>query len=72
MGRWMESCVNSLPARAQADHEEAECRKEKKVMIGKCMPGCNAQPDLAGEAYDACLQDYAQKEFGKPMPMCSR
>jgi hypothetical protein len=68
----MEACVNSLPARAQADHEEGECRKEKRVMIDKCMPGCNAQPDLVGEAYDACLQDCAQKEFGKPMPMCSR
>jgi hypothetical protein len=59
-------------AKKPAADPEAECRKEKKAMLDKCMPGCNAQPDLVGEEYDACLQDCAQKEFGKPMPMCTR
>lgn len=68
----MEACVNSLPARAQADHEEAACRTEKKVMLSSCMPGCNAQPDLMGEAYDACLNDCAQEKFGKSLPTCTR
>jgi hypothetical protein len=68
----MEACVNSLPARAQADHEEGECRKEKRVMIDKCMPGCNAQPGLMGEAYDACLNNCAQENFGKSLPTCTR
>jgi hypothetical protein len=41
-------------------------------MLSSCTPGCNAQPDLMGEAYDACLNDCTQEKFGKSLPKCTR
>lgn len=51
---------------------EAECRAEKQVMLDACIPVCTADPNLMGEAFDACLQVCARDKFGKEIPMCTR
>jgi hypothetical protein len=50
----------------------ATCMQKKKPMMSACMPGCDADPNLIGEAYDNCLNSCAKARFGKPIPMCSQ
>jgi hypothetical protein len=47
------------------------CMAEKRPMLDACMPFCDSDPSLMAEAYDACLQACAKRNFGKAIPMCS-
>jgi len=59
------------PSSNPSTTEFNECLRKKKPMMDVCLPECEADKNLQGQAFDSCLDACAMKEFGKPIPVCA-
>lgn len=75
---WQRECIDAgkkiedVEVPTIEDRIAADCYGVKTEILNKCRPGCEANPNLMGEAFDDCLRKCSEDEFNVKMPTCTK
>lgn len=59
------------PSSNPSTTEFQECLRTKEPMMNECLPICERDKNLQGQAFDSCLDACSMEKFGKPIPVCA-